>query len=128
MPFERPPDAVDVGRHSCKVEGRAKVGVFDSDRQLRYYKGMKSNTGGGAKSSITLPREELQLVNKLKRRLGAKTKVEVIRRGLYLLRDTTDREALRQAYARASSAVRNSTLEELAELDQLSAEGLEDDG
>jgi hypothetical protein len=90
---------------------------------------MKNNTGArpGAKSSITLPREELQLVNKLKRKLGAKTKVEVIRRGLYLLRDTTDREALRQAYARASRDVRTSTLEELNELDALSAEGLADD-
>jgi hypothetical protein len=89
---------------------------------------MKSNTRSSAKSSITLPREELQLVNKLKKRLRAKTKVEVIRRGLYLLRDTTDREALRQAYARASSAVRSSTLAELAELDGLSGEGLESDG
>lgn len=89
---------------------------------------MKSNTGSGAKSSITLPREELQLVNRLKKRLGAKTKVEVIRRGLYLLRDTTDREALRQAYVRASNAVRSSTIDELAELDELSAEGLESDG
>lgn len=32
------------------------------------------------------------------------------------------------AYVRASSAVRNSTLEELAELDELSAEALEGDG
>jgi hypothetical protein len=85
---------------------------------------MKSNT----KSSITLPREELQLVNSLKKRLGAKTKVEVIRRGLYLLRDTTERESLRRAYARAAAEVRASTLEELAELDGLSAEGIDADG
>ena len=85
---------------------------------------MKPNT----KSSITLPHEELQLVNSLKKRLGAKTKVEVIRRGLYLLRDTTEREALRRAYARAASDVRASTVEELAELDGLSGEGLDADG
>ena len=84
---------------------------------------MKVNT----KSSITLPHEELLLVNKLKKRLGAKTKVEVIRRGLYLLRDTTDREALRQAYATAAKAVRASTLAELGELDVLSSEGLDED-
>jgi len=84
---------------------------------------MKTNT----KSSITLPQEELRLVNKLKKRLGAKTKVEVIRRGLYLLRDTTDRDALRQAYASAAAAVRSSTLDELEELDALSGEGLDEE-
>jgi hypothetical protein len=82
---------------------------------------MKVNT----KSSITLPQEELRLVNKLKKRLGAKTKVEVIRRGLYLLRDTTDREALRQSYATAAAAVRSSTLAEMSELDGLSSDGLD---
>ena len=73
---------------------------------------MKSNT----KSSITLPREELRLVNELKKRLRARTKVEVVRRGLYLLKDSTDREALQAAYAKASKDVRASTRSELAEL------------
>lgn len=84
---------------------------------------MKSNT----KSSVTLPYEELQLVNRLKKRLGAKSNVEVIRRGLYLLRDTTERESLRQAYAQAARRVRATTESELAELDHLSAEGLDPD-
>jgi len=84
---------------------------------------MKQNT----KSSITLPHEELLLVNSLKKRLGAKTKVEVIRRGLYLLRDTTEREALRRAYARAAQQVRDVTRTELEELDGLSSEGLDAD-
>lgn len=84
---------------------------------------MKSNT----KSSVTLPYEELQLVNRLKKRLGAKSNVEVIRRGLYLLRDTTERESLRQAYAQAARRVRAATESELAELDHLSAEGLDPD-
>jgi hypothetical protein len=84
---------------------------------------MKSNT----KSSITLPSEEIALVNRLKKRLGAKTKVEVIRRGLYLLRDTTERDALRKAYAKAAVAVRSSTLQELEELEQLTPEGLDDE-
>jgi hypothetical protein len=81
---------------------------------------MTSNT----KSSITLPPEELALVESLKKRLRAKTKVEVVRRGLYLLRDTVDREALRARYAEASRRVRASTPDELAELDGLSDEGL----
>lgn len=84
---------------------------------------MKNNT----KSSVTLPYEELQLVNRLKKRLGAKSNVEVIRRGLYLLRDTTERESLRQAYAQAARRVRAATESELAELDHLSAEGLDPD-
>ena len=76
------------------------------------------------KSSITLPPEELALVEGLRKRLRAKTKVEVVRRGLYLLRDTVDAEALRARYAEASRKVRQSTVEELDELDALTAEGL----
>jgi hypothetical protein len=81
---------------------------------------MKYNT----KSSITLPPEELALVEALRKRLRAKSKVEVVRRGLYLLRDSVDRDALRARYAEASKRVRQSTLAELEELDGLSAEGL----
>jgi hypothetical protein len=84
---------------------------------------MKSNT----KSSITLPPAELQLVEGLMRRLGARTKVEVVRRGLKLLKETTDRAALRSAYAEAAKAVRKSTLAELEELESLSAEGLDEE-
>ncbi|HEY3233516.1 MAG TPA: hypothetical protein VGJ84_02300 [Polyangiaceae bacterium] len=83
---------------------------------------MKSNT----KSSITLPRDELRLVNELKKRLRARTKVEVVRRGLQLLKETTDRDALRAAYAEASRQVRSSSLAALAELDSLAEEGLSD--
>jgi hypothetical protein len=85
---------------------------------------MKSNT---SKSSITLPPDELALVEGLKKRLGAKSKVEVVRRGLLLLRDSVERSALRDQYAQASRRVRKVTLEELAELDGLSLEGLEDE-
>lgn len=84
---------------------------------------MNSNT----KSSITLPREELQLVQRLKKQLGAKTNVEVVRRGLYLLRDATEREAMRRAYVRAARDVRAGTHAELAELDHLSSEGMDED-
>jgi hypothetical protein len=82
---------------------------------------MRSNT----KSSITLPPEELRIVLTLQARLKARSKVEVVRRGLRLLRDVTEREALREAYRRASRATRASVSHELGELDHLTAEGLE---
>ena len=81
---------------------------------------MRSNT----KSSITLPAEELRIVLALKAKLKARSKVEVVRRGLRLLRDVTEREALREAYRRASRATRASLSRELRELDHLAAEGL----
>lgn len=78
-----------------------------------------------AKSSITLPASELRLVHSLKARLHAKSNVEVIRRGIQLLQETTDREALRSAFRTASKAVRKSTQESLEELDHLAGEGLD---
>ena len=81
---------------------------------------MRSNT----KSSITLPAEELKLVLSLQTRLKARTKVEVVRRGLRLLAETTDRERLREAYRQASLATRRSLARELKELDALTSEGL----
>jgi hypothetical protein len=83
---------------------------------------MKSNT----KSSITLPPEELRLVLALQTKLKAKSKVEVVRRGLRLLRDTTERDTLREAYRQASRATRKSLAHEIRELDHLAGEGLED--
>ena len=83
---------------------------------------MKSNT----KSSITLPAGELKLVLALQARLKAKSKVEVVRRGLRLLQETTDRQALREAYKRASVATRGSLAREMAELDPLAGEGLDE--
>ena len=82
---------------------------------------MKNNT----KSSITLPHQELKLVEELKKKIGAKSKVEVIRRGLLKLKETTDRQALALAYAKAAEATRQSTIEEVKELDVFSEEGLE---
>ena len=83
---------------------------------------MKSNT----KSSITLPAEELKLVRALQKKLKIKTKVEVVRRGLRLLKEVTDRESLREAYRAASRATRDSLEQELDELDFLVAEGLDE--
>jgi Arc/MetJ-type ribon-helix-helix transcriptional regulator len=82
---------------------------------------MKTNT----KSSITLPAAELARVVKLQKALGAASKVDVVRRGLRLLEETTQRAALRRAYADASQRTRSSLLEELGELDGLAAEGLD---
>lgn len=96
--------------------------MIDGSGLPGYYKGMKSNT----KSSITLPPKELELVLELQAQLQAKTKVEVVRRGLRLLKEVTDREALRQAYRQASLATRGSLRDELNELDSLVDEGLED--
>jgi hypothetical protein len=84
---------------------------------------MKSNT----KSSITLPPGELALVEGLRKRLRVKTKVEVVRRGLVMLRDSVERDALRAQYAAASQRVRKSTLREIAELDSLASEGLDEE-
>ena len=83
---------------------------------------MKANT----KSSITLPPEEFALVLELKASLEAKSNVEVVRRGLQLLKEVTDRASLRQAYKKASLDVRESLEEEIDELDSVVAEGLED--
>ena len=83
---------------------------------------MKINT----KSSITLPASELKLVITLQARLKAKSKVEVVRRGLQLLQEATDRAALRDGYRRASFATRKSLGAELRELDTLTSDGLGD--
>ena len=83
---------------------------------------MKKN----AKSSITLPPEELKLVETLQAKLKAKSKVEVVRRGLRLLKEVTDRESLREAYRNASAATRPSLRKEIQALDRLAAEGLDD--
>ncbi len=87
----------------------------------RYSKSMKSN----AKSSVTLPPEEIKLVQSLKVRLKLKSNVEVIRRGLRLLQETTERRALKEAYRAASRATRRSTDEAMRELDHLADEGLD---
>jgi hypothetical protein len=81
---------------------------------------MKSNT----KSSITLPAAELKLVRSLKARLRLSTNVEVVRRGLRLLAETTERSALKDAYRSASRATRKSR-DEIAALDGLTGEGIE---
>lgn len=98
------------------------MAAIDRREASWYCEGMKVN----AKSSITLPAEELRMVVALQARLKARSKVEVVRRGLRLLRDATEREALREGYRQASRATRASTSSELRELDHLAGEGLEE--
>ena len=64
------------------------------------------------------------MVLALQAKLKAKSKVEVVRRGLRLLHEVTEREALRKAYREASRATRASLSLELDELDHLASEGL----
>lgn len=83
---------------------------------------MKTNT----KSSITLPASELQLVKKLKARLRLRSNVDVVRTGLRLLKERTDREELRESYRQASRATQRTNAAETRELDDaLAAEGLD---
>ncbi len=82
---------------------------------------MKTNT----KSSITLPAEELRLVQALKAQLKLKSNVDVVRAGLRLLRETTEREALREQFRRASAATRAALRHDLEELDHLAGEGID---
>jgi len=77
------------------------------------------------KSSITLPPQELRLVEQLKKKLAAKSNVEVVRRGLQLLKNSLDRQELRLRYREASARVTALSRAELQELDGLSAEGLD---
>ena len=83
---------------------------------------MKKNT----KSSITLPPTELALVNSLAKKLKAKSKVDVIRKGLALLQATTDRQELRAAFAKASAMTRDALAHEISDLDHLANEGRHD--
>ena len=85
-----------------------------------YSRNMKVN----ARSSITLPAAEVALIERLKRDVGVKTNVAVVRRALRLLESTMDRDELRRAYREASDATREGLEADLADLDHLAAEGL----
>jgi hypothetical protein len=61
----------------------------------------------------------------LKLRLKLKSNVDVVRHGLRLLDETTQRRALRVAYRAASEATRDSTMREIDDLDHLSGERLD---
>ena len=110
-------------RHGLWRSGpNSRAGPLDGPKVPGYDFGMRSNT----KSSITLPPEELRMVMSLQAKLQAKSKVEVVRRGLQLLREVTERDALRDAYRRAAGVTRASLSQELDDLDHLAGEGLSD--
>ena len=77
-----------------------------------------------AKSRITLPPDEFAEIQRLRARVGARSNVEVVRRALRLLDAATERSALAQAYTTAAARLRDATLAEVAELDELADEGL----
>jgi accessory colonization factor AcfC len=81
---------------------------------------MKNNT----KSSITLPPEELALVLELQKSLKAKSKVDVIRKGLQKLKESVDREHLKVQFSKAAILVKEGNKKEMANLDNLTSEGL----
>lgn len=85
------------GQHSCSVwtENRGRNTIQD----------MKPS----AKSSITLPPDVLRLVESLRKRLGARSKADIVHRGLQLLKEATDRQSLKRAYAESSQAIGKST-------------------
>lgn len=84
---------------------------------------MKSNAI--AKSSFTLPADEVPLVLKLKKRLKLKSNTEVIRKALRALNEQLDRRALKERFAEASRIVAEANSEDYRELDLLSGEGVE---
>ena len=84
---------------------------------------MKANT----KSSFTLPAAEVAIIKRLMKQLKAKSKVEVVRRGLQLLMEQVEGNLLREQFRSASLAVRESNAEVIKELDHLSGEGLPDE-
>ena len=82
---------------------------------------MKVNT----KSSITLPADELKMVSILKKRMKIKTNVEVIRQGLFLLFQNTEKKLLQDQFTKASMMTRTHMKAELADLDHLTDENLD---
>ena len=77
---------------------------------------MRSNT----KFSIILPPTELKLIEQLLKKVKAKSNVEVIRRGVKLLQESVDHEALRAAYAFASEQKRD----QASDVDELHIDNL----
>jgi class 3 adenylate cyclase len=94
---------------------------LDSAIDMRYQKSMKSNV----KSSITLSAADLRRVRRLKSRLKLNSNVAVVREGLRVLEELSDREALREEFRKASTETREALLEELKDLDHLAGEGLD---
>lgn len=83
---------------------------------------MKSST----KSSITLLPEEFRAVQRLRRRIRAKSNVAVVREALRVLEATTNREVLRESFRAASVASRAARGNEPDEFDALVGDGLDD--
>ncbi len=66
-------------------------------------------------------------MKRLKRMLRARSNTEVIRRSLTLLEESLSREALRAQFREAVERVRQSTPEEIKDLEGVVADGLDDE-
>jgi hypothetical protein len=86
---------------------------------------MKSHAS--VKSSFTLSPSEHAQVKRLRRLLKAPSNAEVIRRSLTLLEESLSREVLRRQFRDAVERVRQSTPEEIKELEGVVADGLDDE-
>ena len=84
---------------------------------------MKNNT----KSSITLPHDEVVIIDMLMKKLKLKSRVSVIRKAIAKLKEDSEREALKEEFRKASLAIRAQYQHEIEDLDSLSSEGLDED-
>jgi predicted RNA methylase len=117
-------------KHKCRIHlktdrksvtYRPKIELLQGAEPMWYDKSMKNNT----KSSITLPAAELAVVEMLQKKLKIKKKVEVVRMGLKLLQESTDRETLREEFRRAAEAVAPDMEEILRDFSHLDSENLD---
>lgn len=88
--------------------------------KLWHDKSMKSNAI--KKSSFTLARSEVPLVNKLRIRLKFKSNTQLIRFAIKSLNDRLDRDVLREEFVRASALVKESNAQEYDELGDIEDE------
>ena len=84
---------------------------------------MKNNT----KSSITLPANEVIVVDMLMKRLKLSSRVSVIRKALEILKEESERTALKEEFRKASTLVQGRNAQDMIALDALSSEGLDED-
>lgn len=82
---------------------------------------------GAAKSSFTLPPQEVHRVRELKKRLRLPSNTAVVRMALLDLQKKLDRDLIREQFRKAAMVVRQSTEDDLRELDHLAGEGIGED-
>lgn len=96
-------------------------GALASESFVEYDKSMNYH----AKSSFTLPADEIPLVARLKKRLKLKSNTEVIRKALFELEKNIEREKLREQLRAASLLTQDANAQEIEELNSWVDEGLD---